>query len=140
MKTTILIGLLGLAASTIGIAQTSEADAVKNVITAFSKAGDKNDADELAKLLDDNHRLVMNRLFGSKEVSIMTKSVYVEKVRTKEFGGDTRVLTIENVVVNGTAASAKVTFKGKNTVIGLLQLIKNEKGEWKLVSDIPIVI
>jgi ketosteroid isomerase-like protein len=140
MKTTILIGLLGLAA-TVGFSQTTEIDAVKKVITAFSLAGDKNDAIELANYLDDNHRLVMNRLFGSKEVSIMTKAVYVEKVRTKEYGGDNRALTIENVVINGTAASAKVIFKGKkNTVIALIQLIKNEKGDWKLVSDIPIIL
>jgi ketosteroid isomerase-like protein len=139
MKITILIGLFSLAVSINSFSQPSESDEIKKVIVAFSEAGDRNDAITLANHLDDNHRIIMNQLFGSKEVAIMPKAIYVEKVRTKEFGGDKRILTIENIVIFKNAASAKVTFKGKNTVVALLQLIKNEKGVWKIVSDIPVM-
>jgi ketosteroid isomerase-like protein len=122
-------------------AQTKEVDAVKAVIISFSKAGDTNNVTELNKYLDDNFRIVMNRLFGSTGVSVMPKALYVEKIKTKEFGGDTRALTFENVVINGTTASVKVTFKGsKMTFVSLITLVKNEAGSWKLVSDTPVVI
>ena len=122
-------------------AQNSDANEVKKVISAFSKAGDANNAKELDIYLDANFRVVMNRLFGSEDVSVMPKDVYVEKIRTKEFGGDTRVLTFENVVTSGATASAKVTFKGKEmTFVSIITLIKDASGNWKLVGEVPIVI
>jgi len=123
-----------------GYAQASDAKEINTAVSEFAKAGDMNDAEKLSGYLDTNYRVVMNRLFGSSEVSVMSREVYLEKIRTKEFGGDTRKVKVENLVVNGTTASAKVTMKGKKaTFISLITLIKNAKGEWKLVSDVPIV-
>ncbi len=120
-------------------AQVTDQDAIKQSITAFSKAGDNNDTQALEKLLDQHYRVVLNRLFGSKSVSIVTKTQYLEKIKTKEWGGDSRNLTFEDIVINGTTASTKVTFKGKKaTIVSIILLVKNEKGIWKLVSDIPI--
>lgn len=121
-------------------AQQNETKKIEKVITAFSKAGDENDAENLAKYLADDYRVVMNRLFGSKEVSILPKSVYLDKIKSKEYGGDVRILTIENVLINGTTASAKVTFKGtKITFVSLIILVKDLEGNWKLISDVPMV-
>lgn len=121
-------------------AQKSEIKNIEKTISEFSKAGDENDAEKLASYLDDNYRIVMNRMFGSKEVSVMTKSVYLEKIKSKEYGGDKRVLTFDNIVINGTTASAKVTFKGtKMTFVSLIVLIQEPDGNWKLISDNPIV-
>ncbi len=140
MKKAILIGLFGLFISTMSCAQKSEEIAIKNVIIAFSKAGDANDAQKLSAYLDDNYRIVMNRLFGSKEVSVMSKSAYLEKIKTKEFGGDKRTVTIQNSIINGTSAVVKVAFKGaKMTFVSLITLIKKENGTWILVSDVPVV-
>ncbi len=142
MKKVKLVAMLCVLLGTMSCnGQSSEVKEVKKVITAFSKAGDTNNVTELNKHLDENYRVVMNRLFGSTEVSVMPKVVYVEKIKTKEFGGDTRELTIENVVINGTSASAKVTFKGsKMTFVSLIILIKNGSGAWKLISDTPMVM
>jgi ketosteroid isomerase-like protein len=132
----ILISVLGLNVN----AQKNEMKAIRKTITAFAKAADNSDAKELANYLDDNYRIVMNRLFGSEKVSIMPRSIYLEKIRTKEFGGDKRTLEFKEVIVNGTTATAQVSFKGaKMTFVSLLMLIKNEQGDWKLVSDTPIV-
>jgi ketosteroid isomerase-like protein len=121
-------------------AQNPEIKKIEKAITEFSKAGDNNDSKKLETYLDDNYRIVMNRLFGSETVIVMDKTTYLKKVKSKEYGGDNRELTIENVVLNGTIASAKVTFKGsKMTFVSILVLIQNTKGEWKLVSDVPIV-
>lgn len=121
-------------------AQKSEVNNIKEVITAFSNAGDNNDSKKLATYLDDNYRIVMNRLFASESVSIMDKSTYLGKIESKEYGGDKRELTIENVIVNGTTASTKVSFKGeKTTFVSIILLIQNKEGKWKLISDAPIV-
>lgn len=139
MKNAVLLGLFTLLFSATGKAQSSEVKAVKNTIIAFAAAGDRSDADKLSNYLDDHYRIVMNRLFGSKGVSIVSKSMYLEKIKAKEWGGDTRKLNIENVVVNGTTASAKVTFNGKkSSFISLITLVKNEQGQWKLIEEVPL--
>lgn len=78
----------------------------------------------------------MIRLFGSESVGIMDKSTYLEKIESKEYGGDKRELTIENVIVNGTSTSTKLSFKGeKTTFVSIILLIQNKEGKWKLISD-----
>ena len=121
-------------------AQSPDKLGITETIQSFSKAGDTNDVTELAKHLDDNYRIVSNRLFGSTEVSVMPKHIYLEKIKTKEYGGDSRTVTIKEIALNGNTASAKVVFKGtKLTFTSLIILIKNEEGIWKLVSETPIV-
>ena len=121
-------------------AQSSDEEAIKETIVGFSKAGDKNDGDNLATYLDINYRIVMNRLFGSSEVSVMTRNIYLEKIRTKEYGGDNRKVEIESIIINGSTACAKVSFIGsKMTFVSILILIKDGNNEWKLVSDVPVV-
>ena len=121
-------------------AQTSDENAIKQTIIEFSKAGDANDAEKLATYLDGNYRIVMNRLFGSTEVTIMPKDVYLEKIKTKEYGGDNRKVEVESITLNGTTASAKVSFVGtKMTFVSILTLIKDGDDQWKIVSDVPIV-
>lgn len=141
MKKANLIAFMISIFSTLGCyAQTTDVKDVTEVIKAFSKAGDNNDSKKLATYLDDNYRIVMNRLFGSESVSIMEKSTYLEKIKSKEYGGDKRELNIENVVINGTTASTKVSFKGeKMTFVSIIVLIQNKEGKWKLISDVPIV-
>ena len=135
------IALVGTVFSVLNCsAQKSKVNNVKEVITAFSKAGDQNDSKKLATYLDDNYRIVMNRLFGSESVSVMDKSTYLGKIESKEYGGDKRELTIKNVTINGTTASAKVSFKGeKMTFVSIIVLIQDKEAKWKLVSDVPIV-
>jgi ketosteroid isomerase-like protein len=141
MDKSILIGLIGMLLSACATAQQSETEAVKATIKNFSNAGDFNDAKTLDKYLDENYRVVMNQLFGSTEVVIMPRSVYLEKIASKEFGGDSRDITIEKVLVNGNTASAKVTFKGtKMTFVSIVTLVKHQNGEWKMLSDVPVVI
>lgn len=121
-------------------AQKSEVKSIKEVITAFSEAGDKNDGTALQTHLDDNYRVVMNQLFGSETISTLDKATYIEKIESKTFGGDTRDLSIKKVIINGNTASAKVTFKGtKMTVVSIIVLVKDKDGIWKLVSDNPSV-
>ncbi|MCR9248936.1 MAG: nuclear transport factor 2 family protein [bacterium] len=124
-------------------AQTSKEDmkAIKETITAFAKAGDSNDTNSLDQYLDDNFRIVMNQLFGSKDVMLVDKAGYIAKIGSKEWGGDSRELEFENITVNNTSASVKVIMKSsKSTFSSLITLIKNSDGKWKLVSDVPVFL
>lgn len=140
MKKAILLSTIALFMTLTNKAQNTDKSAIKATILAFSKAGDNNDADKLATCLDDNYRVVMNRLFGSDKVSVLTKEVYLEKIRSKAFGGDNRKVNIESIELTNSTAMAKVSLIGsKATFISLFTLIKNENNEWKLISDVPIV-
>ncbi len=141
MKNTILIGLIVLFANAPVQAQSTDEKEIKDTVLAFAKAGDQNDVQVLEQHLDSNYRVVMNRLFGSSEVAIVPRSVYLEKIKSKEWGGDQRQVSFKNIIVNENVATAKVVLKGKKaTFVSLMDLIKTEKGSWKLISDTPIIL
>ncbi len=140
MKNVIYSFLVLMLVHTSCNAQSTDEQLIIDAIMTFSKAGDANDVSALEKVLDVNYRIVMNRLFGSNEVTVMPREVYLQKIKTGEYGGDTRQVKVESVLQNGTLATAKVTFVGKQmTFISLLELVKDDQNRWKLISDAPIV-
>jgi len=140
IKSSLLMSIFALFMMASCLGQSADEKAIEKTIMGFSKSGDQNDADKLATYLDDNYRIVMNRLFGSAEVSTMSKDLYLEKIRNKEFGGDSRKVKIENLLLNGSTASAKVSFAGSQmSTINLLTLVQASDGTWKLVSDMPVI-
>lgn len=141
MKITIFIlltVLMAMAGSQVK-AQTPEMKEVKNTVKAYMTSGDQNDAKTMATLLDPNYRVIMNRLFGATEVSIMPREVFLQKIESKEFGGDKRTLTFSEVAVNGSTAVVNVKAKGmKSTIQTIIVLIKDDKNKWQLVSETPL--
>jgi Putative lumazine-binding len=118
--------------------KSKEVPAVQQVIRLFAEAGDKQDVSSLEGLLDPSYRIVMNQLFGSAEVNVMDRSTYLGKIASKEFGGDKRTVKILSTDILGNTAVVKVVFAGeKLTFTSQIQLVKNAKGEWKLISDTP---
>lgn len=136
----LLVSLIALFSSIINPDPSAEKKAIKEVVVAFARAGDAHDVAALEETLDDSYRIVMNRLFGSPEVSVMSRETYLKKIESKEYGGGSRELTFESIMVNGTTASAKVKFLDeKMTFVSIIVLIKDGSGHWKLVSDVPVV-
>ena len=137
-----LITLFFALICSIGYAQTpKEKENVESAIRRFGELADRQDDQSLALVLDDNFRLVMNQMFGSVEAMIMTKQMYLEKIKKKEFGGEKREVTIDQVVIVGKNASARASFKGsKMTFVSLIHLVQDKMGNWKLVSDMPTVL
>ena len=141
MKKGIFTLVFSLFVTMIALAQNSETKAIEATIHAFAQAGDANDANKLDQLLDANFRIVMNQLFGSKEVAILPKSAYISKIKSKEWGGDSRKVDIQSLAVNGKSATAVVSLKGnKATFVSTLHLINDANGTWKLISDTPTVL
>ncbi len=119
-------------------AQTSSDKAIKNAILTFAKAADQNDTEKLGSMLDDNFRIAMNQMFGSTEVQTVDKAFYLAKIASKEWGGDSRKVTIDNVVIVGKNASATVILAGeKSTMTSLMTLVMTAEGNWKILQDIP---
>lgn len=140
-KHTILILMVISLFTATGFSQQNNAQKIKETITAFAKAADQNDYTTISTYLDDNYRLVMNRLFGSNKVVVLTKSMYLEKIKTKAFGGDDRVVTIQDFIINGNTAVAKVILKGKKMVFSsLINLVMDDSNTWKLISDCPYIV
>lgn len=131
--------LLTLSIMTLNVAQAqSEEEVVKNVIIEFVDAADRQDADEVASILHDDFRVVMNQLFGSTEVNFMNKAVYVQLIRDKKMGGDKRTIDFVSVDVVNKNASVKVLLKGKTMIFeSHLHLIKIADGRWRLINDLP---
>lgn len=141
MKTQILTMLFALVLTMGAYAQQDDYQAIEKVIYAFSKAGDQQDAKRMESLLHSEYRVVMNQLFGSSSVAVLPRAAYLSKIKAKEFGGDSREVSIEHLDVNGNNAVARVRQKGsKLTMVSHLQLVKNADGNWQLVADIPTVI
>ncbi len=105
----LLIAMAGVGAS----AQENEEKGIKTLITNFAKAADNNNVTELETYLDENYRIVMNRLFGSEAVSVISKADYLAKIESKEWGGDKRKVEVHSVTINGNTPSAHVTLKGE---------------------------
>ncbi len=141
MKTiiyTLLVALMTLTAIHTN-AQTPAMKEVKQTVQKFMKAGDQNDSKTMEGLLDSNYRVVMNQLFGSEEVSILPRDVYLQKISSKEFGGDSRKITFKEVIINGNNAVVNVESIGeKSTMTSIIVLIKDVDNSWKLVSDTPV--
>lgn len=140
MRKTILlfaIGMLGLTAN----AQIKEEKAITKTINQFAEAADNNDVKSLENYLDDNFRIVMNRLFGSEAVGIVSKTDYLAKIESKEWGGDNREVEIKGILINGNNASVNVVLAGeKSTFNSIMILLKDGEGNWKIVSDTPTIL
>ncbi|MEQ9301729.1 MAG: nuclear transport factor 2 family protein [Cyclobacteriaceae bacterium] len=135
------ISLLFLILAVAGVkshAQSSSSDTqVKSAIMAFADATANQDVDQLEKLLDTSFRVTMNRMFGSSGVLIMDRTSYLGKIKAKEFGGETREVTIHELDINGNLAMAKVKFAGEMTFTSYLLFAQGVDGQWRLVSDLP---
>jgi Putative lumazine-binding len=94
----------------------------------------------LETVLDPGFRIVMNRMFGSTQVDIMDRQLYLSKISSGEFGGEMRASTIEQVNVNGNTATALVKLAGaKMTFTSTLVLVQDADGRWRIVSDVPVI-
>lgn len=111
---------------------------IDEAIRAFAKAGDQQDVRILEKVLHPEYRAVVHRAFGSPDLSLMDKTLYLQLMRDKKIGGDTREVYVLQVDLTNNIATVNAVFQGKmlrfNTYISLLKL---ENGDWQIIGDMP---
>ena len=135
-----LLSAAAAAIMTSAAAQSTPLQGVTDAINAFVTAADTRNTEQLEAILDPQFRIVMNRLFGSANVDVMTRGQYLGKIASGEFGGEARQSSISQVQVNGNTATAVVKLVGsKLTFTSTLVLVQDAKGAWLIVSDVPVI-
>jgi len=132
----IILGIL-VSIAAIGQSQNSKAQVI-SAVKNFVEGGDNQDVKKLASLLHESHRLVWND--GKKDPFIADKSYYLSKIDSKEWGGDTRILEIESIELNG-EVNAKVKAKltsDKMEMHSFYSLVKVQN-DWKIIEDLVSV-
>ena len=138
-KMIVLLSMLSLCLATLAGGITgNDSEEVAAAVKAFVKHADKQDLTKMDALLHKEYRTVVNRLFGSEEVSIMDKSTYLSLMKEGKVGGDKRKVKIGEIKIIGNNAMVEATFTGEKLVFEtFLQLAKDVSGEWKIISDFP---
>ena len=110
-------------------------DAIKKAINAYAASGDAQDLAGLTNVLHDAYRLIWYD--GAKAPFILDKSGFVAQFEKKEWGGDSRKMQFDQILVfDEINATAKVIMDGKAAEMrSLFSLIKVE-GEWFIISEL----
>lgn len=136
MKTIlILIGTM-IAASTFG--QTSgkeEKMTIEKAVKLYAKSGDNQDVSGLKNVLHPQYRLVW--WGGEGDPFISDKAGFIAKFEAKEYGGDSRSVSIQSVeVFDGINASVKAVMDGKVAEMRSLFSLIKVNNEWKIVGEL----
>jgi len=139
MKSLFLI-MLSFAAGALNFTddEVKDLEKVAKAVNQFSTSVDARDVKSTDQVLHTNFRSVVNRLFGSEEVSIMDKSLYLKMLGDGKIGGDKRNVTIHTINLEGNNAVVKASFEGAQLRFStFMQLVKDPKGNWTIISDMP---
>lgn len=116
----------------------SDLEKIATAIHEFASAADQRDLKKMDQVLHKDYRSVVNRLFGSKEVSIMDKALYLDLLKQEKIGGDQRTVEINSIDMIGNNAVAQVTLNGKELIfLTFIQLVKDTNDQWLVISDMP---
>lgn len=134
--TTALISLFILGCSENSVMDPGVTSAVKS----FVKAGDERNLSSLQNILHPEFRAVVNRAFGSEEVSVMNKELYLNLMKDGTIGGDSRNVEILNSQIIGHNASVEAVFTGSDYKFKTFVLLaQNTDGNWKVINDMPFI-
>lgn len=122
--------------------QHSMEQTIKETVASIEKAAANRDVKQLAELLHENYRVVANRFKGSTAATIISKQVYLEMMKAEKVGGTTYTIKYNDIKITGHTAIVDLNFLSDKTsdMHKYLVLIQDEHDQWKVVSDIPIVI
>lgn len=114
---------------------------VQKVVLAFEKATAQQNIEEINTILHQDYRVIANRFKGTKTATIITKEMYLGMMKAKKIGGTIYQTDFISINVTEHTAIVDVLFVGeKNSMHKYLILIQDENNQWKIVSDVPIVI
>ena len=120
--------------------KTTDMEKIETLIQSIVEAADSRHTAILQKHLHPEFRVVANR-FGGDDAKVLTKETYLGMLKEGKIGGDKRIVDIKSVDVQNHIAVAKATLTGaKVTFTSFYQFVKDPKGEWQLIGDMPLLI
>lgn len=140
MKHQVIIFSVIILTTTMVQAQISDKESITNLVNQFAEGADNRDTVLLDQVLDTHFRAAVNRAFGSTQLQVIDKSTYLNLIKEKKLGGDKRSVSIQNIMVHESTATAEVIMEGsKLNFITFISLIKNEDQTWKIIQDMPVI-
>ncbi|NVK83174.1 MAG: nuclear transport factor 2 family protein [Cytophagia bacterium] len=115
---------------------------IEEIITSTEKAAAKRNTKQLRKLLHKDYRVIANRFKGSENAVIISKESYLLMMKEEKIGGTSYDIHFNDIKISGHTAIVDVLYSSEGT-LGMhkfLVLIQDESNEWKIISDIPIVM
>lgn len=115
---------------------------IKETVASIEKAAEKRDVKKLDELLHKDYRVVANRFKGGTTATIISKDKYLEMMRDGKIGGTSYNIKYNDIKITGHTAMVDLLYLSDVTsdMHKFLILIQDEQDQWKVVSDIPIVI
>ena len=122
-------------------APTGDLAQIENAVQEFVTSADTRDVTRMDKILHKDFRVVANRLFGAEEVSLMDKNAYLNLLKEGKIGGDSRVIIIKSISIEGHNAVVQATLNGSAlSFMTFIQLVKEVSGNWKVIGDMPHIV
>ena len=116
----------------------SQIEAVTACIHAFASAADAQDLKGLEKILHPSYRTILNKAFGSDEVTVLSKDDYIGMAKAGKIGGAERELHILSLDIQDEIARATVVLQSETTRFNsYFSMVRNAKGEWQMIADLP---
>ncbi len=134
----VLVSGTSLQAQSPSSLELEQIESVKSCIQDFASAADAQDTKALEKILHPTYRSLLNKAFGSDEVTLLSKEDYIGMAKAGKIGGSKRELHILSMDIQGEIARATVVLQSETTRFNsFFSMVRNAKGKWQMVSDIP---
>lgn len=115
---------------------------IKKVVLNLESATAERNILEIEKYLHKDYRVVANRFKGSSTTTIITREVYLEMMQAGKIGGTSYTTQFKSISITGHTAMVDLVFTSdiSSNMHKYLILVLDENDQWKVVSDIPVVI
>ena len=115
---------------------------IKNVVTAFAKAGEERNVPAYNDILHEDFRVIANRYPTAEKTSIIPGEGYIALIAKETIGGTAYTVDFKHIDITGHSATVISHFKtedGGGQLVTFL-LVKNPENKWQLISDMATQI
>lgn len=122
--------------------QNNMTDQIKETVISIEKAAATRDVDQLAQLLHSDYRVIANRFKGTEKAVSISKETYLQMMKDQKIGGTNYKINFNDVKVSGHTAIVDLLYISDESsdMHKFLVFVQDENNQWKVVSDIPIII
>jgi hypothetical protein len=108
---------------------------VENYVSALAQRS----IETIDFLLHPEFKVIVNKSVPHSLSTFLSKTNYLDMIRTGKAGGDDYTIEDLSVQVMGPTAMAQYTLHGRQTVMHVFLQFIQEGEDWKIVSNMPYV-